>query len=66
MSHFNMLVFPAVVLPLTARMNLTMAEVLGVSFWMYLLTGFVNWLWGSPAAYLFLGWGPWLLKWQHL
>ncbi len=49
MSHFNMLVFPAVVLPLTARMNLTMAEVLGVSFWMYLLFGLTALPWGLAA-----------------
>lgn len=49
MSHFNMLVFPAVVIPLTARMNLTMAEVLGISFWMYLLFGLTALPWGLAA-----------------
>jgi len=32
LSHFNMLVFPAVVLPLATRLNLPLAEVLGISF----------------------------------
>jgi MFS family permease len=49
LSHFNMLVFPAVVIPLTVRMNLTMAEVLGVSFWMYLLFGLTALPWGLAA-----------------
>ena len=31
LSHFNMLVFPAVVLPLSAQLNLPLAEVLGIS-----------------------------------
>ena len=44
-----MLVFPAVVIPLTARMNLTMAEVLSVSFWMYLLFGITALPWGLAA-----------------
>lgn len=39
LSHFNMLVFPAVVLPLATRLNLPLAEVLGISFWMHLLFG---------------------------
>ena len=49
LSHFNMLVFPAVVIPLTTLMNLTMAEVLGVSFWMYLLFGVTALPWGLAA-----------------
>ena len=49
LSHFNMLVFPAVVIPLTAGMNMTMAEVLGVSFWMYLLFGLTALPWGLAA-----------------
>ena len=39
MSHFNMLVFPALVLPLMARLGMEMAQVLSLSFWMYLLFG---------------------------
>ena len=49
MSHFNMLVFPAIVLPLAARVNLDMATVLGFSFWMYLLFGFTALPWGLAA-----------------
>ncbi len=49
LSHFNMLVFPALVIPLTARMNLTMAQVLGLSFWMYLLFGLTALPWGLAA-----------------
>ncbi len=46
LSHFNMLVFPAVVLPLATRLNLPLAEVLGISFWMYLLFGLTALPWG--------------------
>jgi len=49
MSHFNMLVFPAVLLPLAGRMNTDMAEVLGISFWMYLLFGLTALPWGMAA-----------------
>lgn len=46
MCHFNMLTFPAVVLPLAARLDLPMAKVLGISFWMYLLFGLTALPWG--------------------
>ena len=49
MSHFNMLVFPALVLPLTLRLNLEMAVILGLSFWMYLLFGLTALPWGILA-----------------
>ncbi len=49
LSHFNMLTFPAVVLPLAARLNLPLAEVLGFSFWMYLLFGVTALPWGLAA-----------------
>jgi len=49
MSHFNMLVFPALVLPLTARLGLEMARVLELSFWMYLLFGLTALFWGMIA-----------------
>ncbi|MBW1705178.1 MAG: MFS transporter [Deltaproteobacteria bacterium] len=49
MSHFNMLVFPAVVLPLAGRLNMDMAQVLGMSFWMYLLFGLTALPWGMAA-----------------
>lgn len=49
LSHFNMLVFPAVVLPLAARLHLPMADVLGISFWMYLLFGLTALPWGVAA-----------------
>ena len=49
MSHFNMLVFPALVLPLTVRLGLGMAQVLELSFWMYLLFGLSALLWGLMA-----------------
>lgn len=48
-SHFNMLVFPAVLLPLTARMGLGMGEILALSFWMYLLFGVTALPWGLLA-----------------
>jgi MFS family permease len=49
MSHFNMLVFPALVLPLTVRLGLGMAQVLELSFWMYLLFGLTALFWGLMA-----------------
>ncbi len=49
MSHFNMLVFPALVLPLTVTLNLEMAQVLGISLWMYLLFGLTALPWGMAA-----------------
>jgi MFS family permease len=48
-THFNMLVFPAVLLPLTGRLGLDMAQVLGLSFWMYLLYGVTALPWGILA-----------------
>jgi MFS family permease len=49
MSHFNMLVFPAIVIPLTGRLDMDMAAVLGLSFWMYLLFGCTALPWGIFA-----------------
>ncbi len=49
LSHFDMLVFPAVVLPLSVQLNLPLAEVLGISFWMYLLFGLTALPWGLAA-----------------
>ena len=49
MSHFNMLVFPAVVLPLVGRLNMDMAQILDLSFWMYLLFGLTALPWGLVA-----------------
>jgi MFS family permease len=49
MSHFNMLVFPAVVLPLANRLNLSMGYILGLSFWMYCLFGITALPWGMIA-----------------
>ena len=49
MSHFNMLVFPALLLPLTARLGIEMAQVLALSFWMYLLFGLTALFWGIIA-----------------
>ena len=44
-----MLVFPAVLLPLTASLKLSMAETLALSFWMYLLFGLTALPWGLLA-----------------
>ena len=49
MSHFNMLVFPALVIPLSLRLNLEVAAILGLSFWMYLLFGLTALPWGIIA-----------------
>ena len=49
MSHINMLVFPALVLPLAGGLGMEMAEVLGIAFWMYLLFGLTALPWGLAA-----------------
>lgn len=49
LSHFNMLVFPAVILPLTLRLGLPLDQVVGLSFWMYLLFGLTALPWGMVA-----------------
>jgi MFS family permease len=49
MAHFNMLVFPALVLPLATQLKMDMAQVVGMSFWMYLLFGISALLWGALA-----------------
>lgn len=46
MSHFNMLVFPALLLPLSEHLSMDMADALGISFWMYLLFGITALPWG--------------------
>jgi MFS family permease len=46
LSHFNMLVFPAILMPLSSRLGMDMGEVLGLSFWMYLLFGLTALPWG--------------------
>ncbi len=49
MSHFNMLIFPAILLPLVGRLQLPMTEVLALSFWMYLFFGITALPWGILA-----------------
>ncbi|KMY65880.1 hypothetical protein AAU61_19830 [Desulfocarbo indianensis] len=49
LSHFNMLVFPALVLPLSNLLNLTMAQTLALSFWQYLLFGITALPWGLAS-----------------
>lgn len=44
-----MLVFPAVLLPLSATFGMTMVETLALSFWMYLLFGVTALPWGLLA-----------------
>lgn len=45
-GHFNMLMFPALVLPLTNRFGMELSQVLALSFWMYLLYGISALPWG--------------------
>ena len=49
MSHFNMLAFPALLLPLSGRLHMDMADTLALSFWMYLLFGITALPWGIAA-----------------
>jgi MFS family permease len=46
MSHFNMLVFPALVIPLSKMLDLPMGQTLALSFWQYLLFGITALPWG--------------------
>jgi len=49
MAHFNMLVFPALVLPLAGHCRMDMAQVVGMSLWMYLFFGLSALVWGPLA-----------------
>lgn len=49
MSHFNMLMFPALVLPLTHIYQIRMEDVIALSFWMYLLFGITALPWGLAS-----------------
>ncbi len=49
LSHFNMLVFPAILLPLSARLEMGMADTLELAFYMYLLMGISALPWGYLA-----------------
>ena len=49
MSHFNMLVFPAVVMPLAQRLGAELAVVLQLSFYQYLFFGLGALPWGLAA-----------------
>ncbi|MBU2548554.1 MAG: MFS transporter [Proteobacteria bacterium] len=48
-SHFNMLVFPAIVLPLAGRLGLDLGSALALSFAQYLLFGLTALPWGLAA-----------------
>ena len=49
LSHFNMLTFPALLLPLAGRLGLTLPQTIVLSFWMYLLFGLTALPWGLVA-----------------
>ena len=49
MSHFNMLVFPAILVPLSGMLQMGLAETLALSFSMYLLFGISSLPWGMLA-----------------
>ncbi len=49
LSHFNMLVFPAILLPLSTRLGTRMADTLDLAFWMYFLFGLTALPWGMLA-----------------
>lgn len=53
-THFAMLSFPAMVMPLSRDLGLPISEVVGLSFWMYFLYGV-----------LAMGWGWISDKWGH-
>lgn len=45
-THFSMLSFPAMVMPLSRDLGIPVSEVVGLSFWMYFLYGVLAALWG--------------------
>lgn len=47
--HYNMMVFPALVLPLADRLGLSVTNVVALSFWHYLLFGISALPWGLSA-----------------
>jgi len=49
LCHFNMLVFPAILLPLSARLAYNLAQTLDLAFFMYLLMGLTAPAWGYLA-----------------
>jgi MFS family permease len=46
LTHFYVLVFPALVMPMSRDLGLPIATVLNISFWMYLLYGLLALVWG--------------------
>ncbi len=46
MSHFSVMVVPAIIIPLAASMNLSVADILGLTFPQYLLFGLTALPWG--------------------
>ncbi|HHL35525.1 MAG TPA: MFS transporter [Desulfobulbaceae bacterium] len=49
LCHFNMLVFPAILLPLSGLLQMSMADTLNLAFFMYLLMGLSAPFWGYTA-----------------
>ncbi len=49
LSHYNMLAFPALILPLSNHLKLSIPQILEMSFFMYLLFGITALLWGIAA-----------------
>jgi MFS transporter, FSR family, fosmidomycin resistance protein len=45
-THFSMLAFPALVMPLSRDLGLPVSEVMGMSFWMYFFYGVLAMGWG--------------------
>ena len=51
-THFYVLVFPALVMPMSRDLGLPIATVLNISFWMYLLYGVLALGWGWISDHL--------------
>ena len=52
LTHFYVLVFPALVMPMSRDLGLPIATVLNISFWMYLLYGLLALGWGWISDHL--------------
>jgi MFS family permease len=52
LTHFYVLVFPALVMPMSRDLGLPIAAVLNISFWMYLLYGLLALGWGWISDHL--------------
>ncbi len=52
LTHFFMLIFPVLIMPISRALNLPLSLVVNLSFWMYFLYGTLAMLWGWLSDHL--------------